>query len=187
MHTCWCNKSFLTSNFHIKLHKIINLLRFLIQVTFLFMPVCKCMRSCAHRSISPFRKLKWIQNALKGQENSASPVRLLRGWIRSRELVEDEPNPFLCVSRQWIMCRTHKQPSLVSLLSLGHMKGTVHLGFNCQLVCCYINAETIWHKSGDCHVSPPFNGFFSACSLVCSMLKELKVLVKVHNLFNVWS
>lgn len=153
------------------LHKIIDLYRFLISVTFLCMPmhvcVCVLVRVFLCRSISPFRKMKLIQNALKGQESSASPGRSLIGWIRStREAGEDEPTPCLCVSRIWMMCRTRMQSSLVSLSSLGHLKGTIRLGFNCQLACRYINADTGWHKSRDCLAVLPFNRLFCLQSCV---------------------
>lgn len=94
------------------LHKIIHLYWFFISVAFLCMPMRVCVCSCVRRSISPFRKMKWIQNALKGQESAASPGRSLIGWIRrTREVGEDEPTPGLCVSRIWMMCRRCKQPS----------------------------------------------------------------------------
>lgn len=73
--------------------------------------------------------------------------RSLIGWIRSpSEDGEDEPSPFLHVVRILMMSRTHKWPSLLRFLSLGPLKGTVHLCFNCQSACRYSNVHTVWHN-----------------------------------------
>lgn len=136
---------------------------------FLFvLPLCACLRACAFVVVP--------QEYLTFQEDEMNPECFKRSGKRcfSRQVTdwlnqEDEggwPHLSLCVSRIWMMCRTHKQPSFFSLLSLGHLKGAIRLGFNCQLACRYINADTVWHKSRDCLAVPPFKHLFCLQSCV---------------------